>query len=415
VSKPDFPVVRGQCGVNSIFKLWRGRKPVELRAADRYRLIMPGRGNRSLRRLDRYAGIPLVFGLGTLRGRRTLPSRPRRIGLLNTAAIGDTILMSAPLADLRASFQDAEIALLVGPSNYEAACLLKQADKVVRLPVFNLLAAAAEIRKQRLDLLVDFGPWARLNAVLAIVSGAGFIVGFRTRGQYRHYGYDISIDHSPLLHELENYRNLMAALGVSARHSPRIDPKRILVRELTALRSPYVVFHLWPGGTRGDLKQWPITRWIMLSNHWIDQGFDVILTGGPSQRALNDAVIAKTAPANRHRIHNVAGVSLAATASIASDAHLVVSVDTGLMHLGAALNVPLVALMGPTSSKRWGPIGQAAVAIDSPAEGAGYLYLGFEPSHGAPRHMEAISFDTVRRVCDETLSLYRRQSEAALR
>lgn len=384
-------------------------------AENRQKSVLPGRGNKALRQLDRYVGIPFVLALAGLRRRRRFPSSAHRIGLLNTAAIGDMILMSGPLADLREAYSSAEITLLAGPSNYEAACLLKGLDRVVQLPVFNPLGAVVEIRRIRFDLLMDFGSWARLNAILASVSGAHFTVGFRTPWQCRHYGYDLCVEHLPFVHELENYRRIVTAVGVRVRHAPRIDLAGIPTFRGTAPTSPYVVFHLWPGGTRSELKQWPVMRWIQLAHHMLNQGLDVVLTGGPSQRALNDSVIRAAGPAHRSRMHNRAGVSLAATATLVSGARLVVSVDTGVMHLAAAIDSPLVALMGPACSNRWGPISEYAVAIDSPSDAAGYLNLGFEAPLSSERCMEAISLDAVRRLCDESLCTGRELRDAELR
>src|SRR5271170_7009622 len=98
---------------------------------------MPGRGSRRARLLDRYLGIPLVFLAGLCRRKRSIPLHPRKIGLLNTAAVGDTVLMSGPLADLREAYPSTELVLLTGPNNYEAGCLLKSVDRVIKLDVWN--------------------------------------------------------------------------------------------------------------------------------------------------------------------------------------------------------------------------------------------------------------------------------------
>src|SRR6202011_3253610 len=177
---------------------------------------LPGRGNYRTRLLDRYVGIALVFALGTFRRRRKIPPEPRHIGLLNTAAIGDTILMSGPVADLRAQHRDATITLVSGPSNYDIACMVNHVDKVIRLPVFNPFASLKLLRAQGFDVLLDFGPWCRLNALLATLSGAHFVVGFRTPGEARHFGYDLSVEHSNNVHELENHRRIVRALGIPA-------------------------------------------------------------------------------------------------------------------------------------------------------------------------------------------------------
>jgi ADP-heptose:LPS heptosyltransferase len=371
--------------------------------ASNLRGTVPGRGNRLFRGADKYLGVPLVFCLAMMRRRGIFPKHPRRVGLLNTAAIGDTILMSAPLADVRAAYRDAEICLLVGPSNYDAACLLGTADSVIELPVFDPMAAIFLIRKLKLDLLLDFGPWARLNAILSGLSQATFIVGFRTKGQYRHYTYDVAVDHLSDVHELENYRRLLSGLNLTSTHTPKIAREKILPVLGERVSAPYVVFHLWPGGTGSSLKQWPVERWVKLAEHLVAKGYRIVFTGGPSQRSANDKVIEKVNASRRGLIHNQAGISLVKTAARLLCANLVVSVDTGVMHMAAALDVPLVALMGPASRRRWGPISDSACVLDSPLNGCGYLDLGFEIPRQPPKCMEAISFETVLAACERTL------------
>jgi ADP-heptose:LPS heptosyltransferase len=86
---------------------------------------------------------------------------------------------------------------------------------------------------------------------------------------------------------------------------------------------------------------------------------------------------------------------LAQTAAVLRDAAGVVSVNTGVMHLASCLDVPLVALSGPTSVQRWGPLSGSARNA-TPATGpCGYLNLGFEYPPVPPACMEAISTDDV--------------------
>jgi heptosyltransferase I len=369
---------------------------------------MPGRGSHILRKLDKYVGVPLIFCLGVMRRRQQFPETIGRIALLNTAAIGDTILMSAPLADLRSAYRNAEIFLLVGPSNYDAACLLSAADSVIKLPVFDPFSAIREIRKLKLDLLLDFGPWARLNAILTAFSQAKFSAGFRTARQYRHYSYDLAVDHLADSHELDNYRRLVSELDLACGHRPRIDIEQILSSPDQTMVSPYLVFHLWPGGTGCKLKQWPVERWVRLAEHFVDSGYRILLTGAQSQNSANDEVIKAISAARRQFVHNHAGLSLSATAALLLSARLVVSVDTGVMHMAAALQVPLVALMGPACRRRWGPISASASVLESPLSGCGYLNLGFEIPRNPPKCMEAIAFDTVVTECNQLLLMGKR-------
>jgi ADP-heptose:LPS heptosyltransferase len=360
---------------------------------------IPGRRNSLLRLADRYVGIPLIGLLGRLRKRAQPPCRVDRIGILVAAAIGDTVLCGAVVSDLRYAFPTSRIVFFAGETNYSTAVLLPGPDTVIQLPVYRPLAAARIVKAWQLDLLVDFGTWARVSALIAVLSGSRFTVGFRTSRQYRHYGYDWAVEHSSEMHELQNLRRLVTWLGIEAAHLPAIDLSKLPPNAGIANSAPYLLFHLWPGGRRHREKAWPVDRWICLIDRIAACGYGVVLSGAPSQHGANGEVIDAVHERYRKSINNAAGLSLPETAALAANARLVVSVDTGIMHLAAALRVPLIALHGPTSSKRWGPISSEAVAIDSPHSDAGYLYLGFEFVMRPPRCMETISCDSVFEEC----------------
>jgi len=72
---------------------------------------------------------------------------------------------------------------------------------------WSWLVSLREIRKYEVDVLIDTSQWLRISAILAdFTGGAKFTIDFRTRRQFRHYVYDISIEHCDGLHELGNFR-----------------------------------------------------------------------------------------------------------------------------------------------------------------------------------------------------------------
>jgi heptosyltransferase-3 len=365
----------------------------------------PGRGHNLLRHVDKYAGVPLVFLAGILRRRRMLPKTLKRVGVLNSAAIGDTILMSGPLADLCRAFSRTQLFVLVGPSNHEIAKLLNLPVEVIRLPVFDPISALRQIRRLNLDLLIDLGPWPRLNALFAAFSKAKFTVGFMTRGQYRHYAYDRTVEHSERQHELDNYRQLIGSLGVSCSHAPHIGlPELGKVDSTPAYTEPYVLFHLWPGGSASRLKEWPADRWAKIAEYFVGKGYRVLLSGSPEQQASNDQMIERLKPQFRSAVTNNAGIRLRETAALITGAKLVISIDTGIMHLAAALHTPVLALMGPACNRRWGPVGNPVWVVESPLKGCCYLNLGFEIPRIPPKCMEAISLEAVLGICEQVIS-----------
>lgn len=376
------------------------------------------RGNPALHVVDRYVGKPLLIAIGSLKRKKGLPKEINRVGLLKGSAIGDTVLLSGVIADLRAGFPKAKLILFAGETNFDVACLVDGLDKVVKVPHGNVLKALKAVRSEPVDVMLDFASWSHLEALIAIVSNSKFTVGFRTPGQQRHYGYDAVVQHSGERHEIDNYRWLVKLLGVETKHLPVLRIPKDAGRDdshALAQNREYVVCHLWPGGRRKDRKKWPAERWQQLIATFVRHGLRVLLTGGLEDQQSNVKMIEELPPQTKPYVESLAGETIRRTAEVLLGARLVVSVDTGIMHVASALGVPLVALHGPTSSKRWGPLSSSAVAVDTPLPEGGYISLGWEDAWPAPPCMEAISYDAVHGACLRLLNLSKLQQNQVQR
>jgi heptosyltransferase I len=361
------------------------------------------RGNPRLRWLDRYVGVPLLVGLGSIRRRRPRPDRIGRLGLLKMTAIGDTVLLSAVVADLAAALPDAELVLFVGRDNSGVASIIDGVTEVVVLPTTRPAAVVRDIRRYRLDVMLDFGPWSRLEAVYTALSGARFSAGFRTTGQLRHRCQDVSVEHSDRTHELDNYRRLCSVVGVPGAAPPRLRPPGSLAAE-SRPPSPYAVLHPWPTGVRSHLKEWPPERWVELAGRLSSAGMAVALSGGPAD-AARSGELARRCRREVETLIDLAGMlGLAQVVDLLAGSACVVSVNTGIMHMAAAAGAPTVGLNGPTSEVRWGPIGDFAASVSSSFGGCGYLNLGSEYEGQREDCMLGISVDdvgsAVRQVMD---------------
>ena len=91
---------------------------------------------------------------------------------------------------------------------------------------------------------------------------------------------------------------------------------------------------------------------------------------------------------------------------------LVISVDTAILHLAAALDCRVIGLHGPTLSRRWGAKSSGAVSIDSPHPAAGYISFGFERHSEEYEIMRAIPVDTVYRTAQSILATQRTEAPA---
>jgi heptosyltransferase-2 len=106
------------------------------------------------------------------------------------------------------------------------------------------------------------------------------------------------------------------------------------------------VLALGAGAEFGPSKRWPEEYYAEIANQKIAEGWDVWLFGSPKDRPVTDKVMALT----ENRCENIAGrLQLAETIALLSLASGMVTNDSGLMHVGAALNKPLIAIYGSTS------------------------------------------------------------------
>ncbi|MBV8400732.1 MAG: glycosyltransferase family 9 protein [Acetobacteraceae bacterium] len=111
-------------------------------------------------------------------------------------------------------------------------------------------------------------------------------------------------------------------------------------------------------------------------------------------------------------IESMAGrLGLAKTTALLAGSRLVVAVSTGILHLAAALDVPVVALYGPTNPDRWGPLSKKAIVVVPEGVESGYLHLGFEYPD---RPLECMRFISVDSVLDAALRALRHAEEQQL-
>lgn len=363
------------------------------------------RGNKVLRLLDRCVGIPLVLGAGLVRRRRTPPRVLNRVGVLCLGCIGDLVILSGPLADLTSARPACRTTLFCSQANAGLARLLPLAADIVVLPLKNPLHAAALIRAQgAFNAWIDSGQWPRIGAVLTLAARADFSVGFSSPSQHRHHVYDTVVPHLATRHELENFRALFARLGVSGQSLPSLalTPAPDSSAKLFATK-PFAVLHMFPGGVRAQFKQWPRDRWALLARGLVDRGLDVLFSGAPADKVQSEALAAEI---NDEHVRSLAGASLEATACALKDAAVVISVNTGIMHMAAALAALLVALNGPTSVDRWGPVATKgrAVALTSARACAPCLHLGFEYACAQGGCMADITVEAVLGAVDALLA-----------
>lgn len=119
------------------------------------------------------------------------------------------------------------------------------------------------------------------------------------------------------------------------------------------------VMALCPGAEFGPSKRWPDEHYAELAAMQLKEGWQVWIFGSAKDREVADAIRAQVPVALHSRIHILAGdTSLAEAVDLMAQVNVVVSNDSGLMHIAAALGRPLVAVYGSTSPSFTPPLGE---------------------------------------------------------
>ena len=121
-----------------------------------------------------------------------------------------------------------------------------------------------------------------------------------------------------------------------------------------------------PGAAFGGAKRWITNRYAELADRLIEAvGANVLIFGSRADRPVAEAM----AQAMEHTSVMVAGkTSLREFLALMSKCHLVITNDSGSMHLAAALGLPLLAIFGSTNERATGPLGRSARIAKNPVE-----------------------------------------------
>jgi len=336
--------------------------------------VISERGSQTLRILDRWIGIPLVYVLSIFRRMfRRAPTfkeqkRGQRVALLVTSGIGDLVLVSSLVRALQQYDPEGSITIFAGRSNKAMAEMLWGVDVVI-LPITAPWSALPLLRSKKFDTWIDCNPWPRLNSIFSFFAYASLKIGFKTKGQFRHGVYDIAIEHKETVHELDNMRQLLHPLGIDC----RVDP--FILSKGKRRKNQKIALHLFAAGASRHLKEWPLEKWFGLTTFLLSQHISILLTGSPV-----DGRKLRSYPQFDHPLIDIAAgkLSLEQTADLLTSCLAVVTIDTGIMHLAASMGCPTICLHGPTSPLRWGAIGPNVIVIRPKLSYIPCISLGFE-------------------------------------
>jgi len=303
---------------------------------------------------------------------RQLPNI-NKILIIRNDGIGDLLNSTPAVALLRENYPDAEISVLAHPLN---ASVLIDNPHVNRVLIFdrenthrqlrNRLRFYHDLRREQFDLAIAMRTASWPNFV-AFLSGARYRLG------RNHKGFKGTLTHAwqgkhekGRVHEVDRNLELVRLIceGEGDRHLVLTlleDEVSFAKQQLVdwGIRSDDFLVCLHPGASSFD-KRWPEKNYAHVANRLTrEYKAKILILRGPEEAELTRNIAkAMACPPIAYGPESIREL-----AALLKCCNFVLCNDSGPMHIAAALNVPMVAIFGPTDHVAWAPLSESATVV----------------------------------------------------
>ena len=337
-------------------------------------------------------GIPLCFFLSLVARcarlfRRQELKKPKKIVFLGLTEIGAGIMAYPSIQKMRSTWKDANAYLWVFKDNVdffratrwfpEDHLIVMRSDSFLNLAT-DFFRNLIKLHKLRIDAIVDLEASTRLSSLLCYLSGAAIRIGFysqSTRPFYRGQLYTHQVAYDPSRHISRNYHALVRALlssvppeaagypceagedlslpkiRTSTEEDQKLQDKLCELGGFANHDRRLVLVHLGLND-RLPIRRWPLEYYQQLMERLLSHPKTIILlVGTGAQRTFSREGMAEP------RIINLIGKTNARELfSLLNRATVLVSHDSGIVHIAALTDIPTIALFGPETPNVFGPL-----------------------------------------------------------
>jgi heptosyltransferase-2 len=285
----------------------------------------------------------------------------KKIMVRSTNWVGDAVMTTPAMGALRAAFPSAEIVVVANPLVGE---LFRHHPYCDRVMVFDkkgphrgfrgLWRFSRELHRERFELAVLFQN-AIEAALMAFLAGVPCRAGYRTDGRRFLLNCGVPVGKSERkLHHTDYYLQMLDRFGI--RGGDGCLRLECTEEELAWARQqlgPGDWVAVNPGAAYGSAKRWFPERFAETADRLVEEyGVKIVLTGGPGEKEIGRDIAAAM---SAEPLNLIGRTSVRQLMAVLSGVRLLVSNDSGPMHVGAAFGVPIVAVFGPTDHTTTSP------------------------------------------------------------
>lgn len=288
------------------------------------------------------------------------PATLTSILIIRPGGIGDAVLLAPAVLHFKKMYPALQITILAEQRNAAVFTMIPGLDNVL---CYDRPRELLRALRSRYDCVIDSEQSHRLSAVVARFISAPLKVGFGTNERRRMFTHTIPYSHDD--YEASSFAHLLEPLGIDAAGVGMVSPFLSLPDAAPAKAAvlleamddqPFVT--VFPGGSIPE-RRWGAETYRRVAEMLSVFGIRLVVVGG-REDCLQGEVIAAGG-----LVLNLAGLtSLTETAAVIQKSSLLLSGDSGVLHLAVGLGVPTVSLFGPGRAKKWAPQGERHIVIN---------------------------------------------------
>jgi len=300
--------------------------------------------------------------------------KPQNILVIRPGGIGDAVLLIPAIRYLKKCYPDAKITILGEKRNSAIFSLCSSVDKTIHYDKLRELFTAIRCGY---DMVIDTEQWHRLSAVVARFTGAPLIIGYGTNERKKLSTRTVPYSHSD--YEVDSFFNLLASIGI-ARPDEITTPFLVIPEDARQnaesmlgklVDKPFVA--IFPGASVTE-RRWGVDKFGEVAARLVRQGISVVVIGGKEDVADSEKIFA-----GKFGLNLAGKTSLAETAAVIDKSILLVSGDSGILHIGVGLGKSTVSLFGPGIVEKWAPRGPRHIVINKKLPCSPCTKFGYTP------------------------------------
>jgi lipopolysaccharide heptosyltransferase II len=289
---------------------------------------------------------------------KRFPNVIRRILIVETLKIGDLLVATPVFRAVKKHWKNAEVDVLVAPACAELLQINTDVHEIIPYTDFNTLRKIIKGKKYDLAILLHEGSFSL--SWLLFRAGITYRVGGTKTGIRYGKGFFLHKKIQPnnrWQHKIEDNLDVARAIGADTKNKRielPVDPaaKRKIQAQLKKYGEKIFGIH---APSQHQSQQWIPERFAAVADRLVENYHcSIVFTGIKNEREYIETIIKQTT--HKNSMINYAGkTTMQEFIALIDSLKLLISIDTGAIHIASARNVPTVALFGPTIPTFWGP------------------------------------------------------------